>query len=168
MGAVGEPAFALPRVEFPGQVDSERADQQPNSRFPRHLAQGGQHGMVRLVARFFTTQFANRLREPGVLGRHDKIRAVVACAPHEIGDDTDVGLVIARRGELYTRGSESVAHLALPSLLSSSPARSSATSSSEPPICSPLMKICGTDVRPPARRIISSRRAGSSMISISI
>ena len=55
------------------------------------------------------------------------------------------------------------AHGALPSLGSSPPARSSATMSSQPPICSPSMKICGTVRRPCARRIISSRRFGSSI-----
>src|ERR1700741_2743570 len=124
--------------------------------------------MVRLVARLFAPQFADRLGEAGVLGRHDEIGAAVARPPHEIRDDPDVGLVIARRGELNAGNSEGAAHFALPSLASSWPARSSATNSSEPPTCSPLMKICGTEVRPPARRIISSRRAGSSIMSISV
>src|SRR5256885_16196376 len=43
-----------------------------------------------------------------------------------------------------------------------------ATMSSQPPICSPSIKICGTVVRPPARRIISSRRPGCSIRSISV
>ena len=30
--------------------------------------------------------------------------------------------------------------------------------SSQPPTCSPSMKTCGTEVRPPARFVIASRR----------
>jgi len=55
--------------------------------------------MVRLVARLFAAQFADRLGETGVLGRHDEISAAVARPPHEIRDDTDIGLVIPRRGD---------------------------------------------------------------------
>ncbi len=45
-------------------------------------------------------------------------------------------------------------------MASSLPARSSAASSSEPPICSPSMKICGTVVRPLARcdHLVAPRR----------
>src|ERR1700757_279215 len=124
--------------------------------------------MVRLVARLFTAQFADRLGEARVFRGHDKTGAAVARPPHQIRDDADIGLVIPRGSELHAGYSEGAVHFVLPSLASSSPARSSATNSSEPPICSPSMKICGTDVRPPARRIISLRRAGSSIISISV
>ena len=46
-----------------------------------------------------------------------------------------------------------VSHYRACSSGSSLPARSSATSSSQPPMCWPSMKICGTVLRPLARRI---------------
>ena len=84
IGAVGEAPFAFRRSGFARQVDGERADQQPNPGLSRDLAQRGEHGMVRLVARLLAPQFADRLGEAGVLGRQDKIGAAVARPPHEI------------------------------------------------------------------------------------
>src|ERR1700748_2183431 len=111
--------------------------------------------MIGLVSCLFATQSADRLGQPGVLRRHDKIGAAVARPPHQIRDDADIGLVIPRGSELDAGYGEGAVHFVLPIVARTPPARSSATNSPEPPICSPLMKICGTDVRPPARRIIS-------------
>src|SRR5689334_6138783 len=110
--------------------------------------------MVGLAACLLAAQLADRLGEPGVLGGQDKIGSAVARPADQIRDDAYIRVVIPGRGELNAGNGEGAAHDLLPSLASSSPARSRATSSSDPPICSPLMKICGTVVRPPARRII--------------
>src|SRR6185436_15992520 len=97
------------------------------------------------------------LDEIGDLGGGDQVGPGVARLADQAGNDFQIGLGIGAGGELDAGGGEGLAHAPRPSFGSSLPARSSATMSSQPPICSPSIKICGTVRPPPARLIISSR-----------
>src|SRR6185312_8647728 len=119
-------------------------DQNPGAGLARQVAHAGEEKVVCLAPGLVAAALS-ALDKVADLGRRDKAGA---------------------GGELNAGGGERFGHGAIPSLGSRPPARSSATMSSQPPICSPSMKICGTVRRPCARRIISSRRFGSSSRSI--
>src|SRR5262249_15141007 len=65
-------------------------------------------------------------------------------------------------------GAHAEASWSTASSASSRPAASSAYRSSQPPTCVAPTKICGTVVRPLARSIISMRRSGLPVMSISV
>src|SRR5690606_35047739 len=91
---------------------------------------------------------SRRVADAG-LGARDVVRQIVAAG------DLDAADLEAPHGGL-------VVHCAaLPNRRSSSlPACSNAWMPSQSPRYSPLTKICGTEVRPPARCVISARREG--------
>src|SRR5208282_2400436 len=120
------------------------------------------HGRVlRLGQRLVKRALGTELDAGEVLARQDEIRPRSTRGARQAVDLAYVGQDVGTRIVLDAGDLETLAHAALSKSWSSLPAASSAMSSSEPPIGSPRMKICGTVSRPSARALISARLAGS-------
>src|SRR5206468_2006490 len=124
----------------------DRTEQEPGASFARRCPTGRQHGVALFSLRLGQGVSAVGANETGVLRRHDKIGAGIAGKSCLFTHKRYVfGRLVADIG-LDQAGLEH-SHGGCPgwaSSASSLPSRSRSESSSDPPICWPLMKICGT------------------------
>ena len=153
-GAVGGAIVALmPRA------DDGRADQQPDTQLPGQGAQVSDNLVPILRRQNGVADSAVLDQEIGRLWGQDQLRPARRRVADQ-GLDMREGRRRRGRGAGLDQGDGERGHQAL-SNASSSPRRSSACRSSEPPICFPPMKICGKVIRPPDRWIISCFFEGS-------
>src|SRR5690606_30050448 len=149
-------------------LDGQRAGKEPSTRLARQIPERGQRIVSVLRLRLVEDPAPPRLQHADILGRQDEIGAGIARTPDQFGDLPHAVADLRLRRILDAGDRKALRHLPSPRIESSLPARSRAWRSSQPPTWRPSMKICGTVRRPPARSIISARRAGSASTSISV
>src|SRR5439155_8341541 len=134
--AVSQPLLAFGGTGLAGRIDDQGAEQEPDTELARQLAHAGEERVVGFAPCLVAPALA-ALDQVARLGGHDEIGAEIARPAHQLADLPQIGLRIGAGGELDAARSKFRAHRAIPSFGSSLPARSSATISSQPPICSP-------------------------------